>query len=480
MSLKKNFLYSSVLTLSNYVFPLIVYPYVSRTLGLSNIGIVYFVDNLVNYFVLISLMGITTVGIREIASARNDKTKLSKTFNSLLALTTISTIVAIIVLWIAMYTIPTLTPYQDLLYVGLIKIFFNLFLIEWFFMGMENFKYITNRSLIIRCLYVLCVFILVKDIQDYKIYYVLSVAVVVANATINTLYSRKFIHYSLKAINIRPFYRPFLIMGAYALLTNVYLYLNSVWLGFAADTNEVGFFTTATKLHTIIMSILLAFTNILFPHMSNLLSEGRNKEFWEKINISFDAIFLFAFPSCIYMLIAGPELLHLVVGNGFEGSYLPLRIISPLILVIGIEQILVIQILMATHCDSIVLRNTFIGAVVSIIFNIPLAHTLGAVGSAIVWVIAESTIMCLSIISIYKKHKYSFPYERLVTYITSYIPLLVVLLFVYDYLENNYAIITVLAIITVVYALTNEIFIIKNNIAQQLVQSIHSYIKNFI
>lgn len=180
------------------------------------------------------------------------------------------------------------------------------------------------------------------------------------------------------------------------------------------------------------------------------------------------------------MLIAGPELLHLVVGNGFEGSYLPLRIISPLILVIGIEQILVIQILMATHCDSIVLRNTFIGAVVSIIFNIPLAHTLGAVGSAIVWVIAESTIMCLSIISIYKKHKYSFPYERLVTYITSYIPLLVVLLFVYDYLENNYAIITVLAIITVVYALTNEIFIIKNNIAQQLVQSIHSYIKNFI
>ena len=60
MSLQKNFIYSSFLTISTYLFPLIVYPYVSRILGLSNIGIVNFVDNTVNYFVLISMMGITT------------------------------------------------------------------------------------------------------------------------------------------------------------------------------------------------------------------------------------------------------------------------------------------------------------------------------------------------------------------------------------------------------------------------------------
>ena len=142
MSLRKNFVYSSILTVSTYLFPLIVYPYVSRTLGLSNIGIVNFVDNLVNYFVFLSMMGITTVGVREIAAARNNKEELSKTFMSLLTLTAITTLIAIIALWIAMYTVPKLIPFQDLLYVGIIKLIFNLFLIEWFFMGMENFRYI--------------------------------------------------------------------------------------------------------------------------------------------------------------------------------------------------------------------------------------------------------------------------------------------------------------------------------------------------
>ena len=83
MTLKTNFIYSSILTTSQYLFPLILYPYISRTLGLSNIGIVNFVDNLINYFIFISMMGIATVGVREIASARNEREKLSKTFSSL-------------------------------------------------------------------------------------------------------------------------------------------------------------------------------------------------------------------------------------------------------------------------------------------------------------------------------------------------------------------------------------------------------------
>ena len=73
MSLKKNFVYSSILTASTYLIMIIVYPYLSRTLGLTNIGIVNFIDNLVNYFVYVSMMGITTVGVREIAAVRNNR-----------------------------------------------------------------------------------------------------------------------------------------------------------------------------------------------------------------------------------------------------------------------------------------------------------------------------------------------------------------------------------------------------------------------
>lgn len=475
MSLQKNFIYSSILTVSKYLFPLIVYPYVSRTLGLSNIGIVNFVDNLVNYFVFISMMGITTVGVREIAAVSGNKQELSKTFVSLLSLTAITTLIAIAALWIAMYTVPALMPYQDLLYVGLIKLVFNLFLLEWFFMGVEDFRYITNRSILVKCLYVLCVFLFVKDASDYKIYYGISVAMVTINALINLVYIRKFVHYSFRAIDMRPFYRAFLIMGVYVLLTNVYTSLNPVWLGFVTNTDEVGYFTTATKLHNIIMAFLLSFTNILFPRVSNLLAEGKNDEFWQKINTAFDAIFLFAFPTICFMLVAGPDLLHFVVGDGFEGSYLPLRIITPLVLVIGIEQILVIQILMATHCDNIVLRNSFIGAIVALVFNMLLTSYMGANGSAVVWVIAECTIMGLSSWAIYQKFRYVPPYKRFFTYLLSYVPLLLISLLVYWYLENTYAIVLSLGILTVLYAGINELYILKNKVAKQLLQSIQSF-----
>ena len=472
MSLKKNFIYSSILTVSNPLFPLIVYPYISRTLGLSNIGVVNFVDNLVNYFVLISMMGITTVGVREIAAAHKNRKKLSKTFMSLLMLTAISTIIAIIILGIVMYTVPTLFPYRSLLYVGIVKLVFNLFLVEWFFMGLEEFKYITTRSILVKCAYVLSVFFIVKEAADYKIYYILTVSFVVINAVINLFYSRHFIYYSLRDIHMRPFFKPYMIMGVYSLMTNAYIMLNPVWLGFVTNTDEVGYFTTATRLHTIISAVLLSFANILFPRVSNLLAEGKQKEFWDKINIAFDAIFLFAFPTIVYMLVAGPDLLHLVVGNGFEGAYLPLRIITPLALIIGIEQILVIQILMATHQDSTVLQNSIIGAVTALIFNILLTTSRGAVGSAIVWVIVELVVMTLSIIAIYRKYNYILPFKRVFSYCISYTPLLLLSLLLYYNLDNTYAIISVIAVLTIVYAAINESFILKNKVVRQLLQSI--------
>lgn len=472
MSLKKNFVYNGILTVSNYLFPLIVYPYISRTLGLSNIGIVNFIDNLVNYFVFLSMFGISTVGVREIASARGHKEKLSKTFASLFMLTFITTLIAVMVLLIAMHTVPILSQYQDLLYVGVVKIVFNLFMIEWFFTGMENFRYITNRSILIKLLYVIGVFMLIKEPADYKLYYILSVAAVAANAVINILYSRHYLHLSFHLIDMRPFYKAYTVMGIYILLTNFYTYLNPVWLGFVTNTDEVGYFTTATKLHSIIMAILLSFTNILFPRVSNLLAEGKIEEFWQKIGQAFEAIFLFAFPTISFMLIAGPELLHILVGDNFEGAYKPLRIISPLIFIVGVEQILIIQILLAMHKDYAVLRNSFWGAITATILNILITPNTGASGSAIVWVVSECIIMGLSILYVDKYFNFALPYKRIAVYIYSYIPLLIVSLVIYNIMNNELVMLITILVLTVFYAMINELLFLKNQVLKQLLNNI--------
>jgi O-antigen/teichoic acid export membrane protein len=184
-SLKKNIFYSGILTTANYIFPLLTYPYVSRVLGVANIGVCNFVDSIINYFLIFSALGIGTVGIREIAKHKSNQNELQETFSKLFTINTISTTIALVVLLISMHTIPRLGENYELMWVGVLKLVFNYLLIEWFFKGLEDFKYVTNRTLIVRCVYVASVFIFVRDASDVVVYYFLLSSTIVVNAIIN-------------------------------------------------------------------------------------------------------------------------------------------------------------------------------------------------------------------------------------------------------------------------------------------------------
>lgn len=118
MGLKKNILYSSVLTTANYVFPLLVYPYVSRVLGVTNIGICNFVDSIIHYFILFSMMGVTIMGTREIAASRANSDSLDSKFSSIIALNGITTLIALIILIIATLSVPQLWENRHMMVYG--------------------------------------------------------------------------------------------------------------------------------------------------------------------------------------------------------------------------------------------------------------------------------------------------------------------------------------------------------------------------
>ena len=96
-SLKKNFAYKSILTVSTYIIGFVTFPYIARVLGVEKIGIVNFVDNVINYFLLFATMGISILGVREIASVSDDIEKRSKIFANLLGLSLVFSTVVIII-----------------------------------------------------------------------------------------------------------------------------------------------------------------------------------------------------------------------------------------------------------------------------------------------------------------------------------------------------------------------------------------------
>lgn len=109
-SIKKNFIYKSILTLSTYLINLMIFPYVSRVLGVEYVGLVNFVDNTVNYFLLFATMGMSILGIREIAAVKNDLQRKSQVFSNLMGMNIVFTLFTLIVYLICIAVVPKFNP----------------------------------------------------------------------------------------------------------------------------------------------------------------------------------------------------------------------------------------------------------------------------------------------------------------------------------------------------------------------------------
>ena len=473
MSVKKNFVYSSVLTMANYLFPLLTYPYVSRVLGVTNIGICNYVDSIINYFVLFSSMGITVLGIREIAAAKSEKERLSETFTSLLIISGITTIIALIILLFSIYFVSQLQEYKNLLLIGVAKLIGHYLLIEWFYKGLEEFKYVTNRTIFVKTLYVIAIFVFVRKPEDYGIYFLLQVLMVVVNMFFNICYSRHFIKISFRNLHFVDFIKPFFILGLYQILTSMYTSFNVAYLGFVTNPTEVGYYTTGTKLFLFLFSVSAALTGVMMPRMSSLLSEGKLSDFKLLITKSCTILFSFSIPCALFCCMFSPDIVHLLSGEGYEGAYLPTRIIMPLIFIIGYEQILVIQILMPLKKDKDIFVNSIIGATVGILCNIVFVHYFKAVGSSLVWVVSELTVLILSQYYVSKYMIFSFPFKEFMKNICAYLPIGFLLYGLYLYIDGTPIVRLIIgAVIMSLYFIVIQLKVLKDPVVLQLISKV--------
>ena len=427
-SIKKNFFYNGLLTVANYLFPLITYPYVSRVLGVSNIGICNFVDSIVNYFILFSMMGISIVGVREIAAVREDREARNRVFSSLIALNGLTSGLAAIALGVAIFVVPALAEYRSLLGIGVVKILANFLCMDWLFRGVEEFKYITNRTILVKSLYVVGVFLLIRKPGDYPVYYLLLTLMVVLNACINLSYARRFVSFRKREVDLARHARPFFTMGLYMFLTSMYTTFNVMYLGFVSNTEQVGYYTSATKVFSMVIALFTAFTTVMLPRMSAVLSEGRKEEFLELVSKTFRVLFIAGVPVILLLWVGAGDVIRILSGKGYEGAVVPMRIVAPLILVIGMEQILVVQVMMPMKMDRAVFVNSAVGAGVGVLLNLLLVRFLLAQGSAIVWMVSELAVFLCAWLVVSRSLSLRFPLGCLARVIAFHLPLVPILL----------------------------------------------------
>lgn len=473
MSLKKNLTYSAVLTLSTYLMPLIVFPYISRVLGPDGVGTVDTVEYIINYAIVCSMMGLSIVGIREIAKARDNYVLLTKTFSELFFLNVISSLLVLAVLLVLIFFVPDFSQRKELFFIGMLKVVANLFWVEWFFKGIENFRYITVRSVIARSVFVVLVLLFINTRQDYVLYYVLWVGLTVMNAVCNWSYKQKYVALTVSNINLRHYLLPFLSLGGFAILSAVYTQLNVAFLGFACSDEEVGYYTTSTRLYTVIIALLSTLTGVMIPHISVLVKEQRFNEIKVLVRKVFNVLFVIAFPIVIFVELFAPDVIMLFAGEQFLKAVIPMRIVMLLVFVIGSEQIFIMQLLVPMQKDKEILYCAMAGMIVCLVVNWMFVETLRSVGSALAWLSAEFVVLLLSSFCVNRCLQIRFPVKDFLRHLLFAVPY-VVLGWIVSYAFNSLLLKLAVAVLCfIAYFLLVEEKIFNFGLITQVVNKIY-------
>lgn len=421
-SLKLNFIMNAILTMSSFLFPLITFPYVSRILLPIGTGKVSFANSVVTYFVMISQLGIPTYGIRACAIVRNDEEKLKKTVYELFLINVVMSILAYIVFFVALIYVPRLRADRTLFLITGTLIFFNTIGVEWLYKALEQYTYITVRSIIFKFIALIAMFALVHDVDDYVIYGGISIFAASASNAFNFIRLRKIIGKKKVAqLNFKQHFKPVFTFFIISCATTIYTNLDNVMLGFMKDDVEVGYYNAATKIKNILVSIVTSLGTVLMPRASYYLQNGMEDEFYKLSKKAIKFVFLAATSMMIYFMLFAREGVLFLSGEAFEGAIFPMMIVMPTLLFIGLTNIMGIQMLVPMGREDAVMISTFAGAIVDLILNAIAIPILGASGAAIGTLVAEFVVLIVQLI--YLRKDVAFLYNG-----QSYLKLLIALI----------------------------------------------------
>lgn len=212
-SLAKNLIYNIIYTVANILFPFVTSIYVSRILLLVGVGKVASAQNIASYFVTIAALGLPSYGVREFAKVRDNKVEREKLFTELLLLNIVSTTLAVVGFFALVFVNAGFNGEWALYIACGLAIFFNYLNIDWMYKGLEEYGYITGRSLAIKGISLLALFLFVKTRQDYVIYALISNLATGGNYVFNVIHARKFVKIRFSGIKLTKHLKPVLLIA---------------------------------------------------------------------------------------------------------------------------------------------------------------------------------------------------------------------------------------------------------------------------
>ena len=397
-SIKKNYSYNLIYQIIVIIIPLITTPYLSRVLGAEKIGIYGYVLSIATYFMLFGTLGTALYGKREIAYVSKNRKEYSKVFWEIVLVRLIFVLISLLFFYIFFIRSTKYGVYYAILSIEIIATIFD---ISWFFQGLEEFKKIVIRNVVIKLLSVAAIFLFVNTREDLVIYLMIySLSTLIANISLWFYLPRYLVKVDDK-LQLKRHIVPTINLFIPQVAIQVYTLLDKTMLGVLTDNmNEVGNYEQSQKIIKTALVLVTSLGTVVSPRISSTIADGNKKQVVEYLKKSYNFVWLLGFPLMMGLIATASTIVPWFLGGEFKQSISLIMIGSLLIMAIGLNNVSGVQYLISVKKQNLFTKSVVIAAIFNFLLNLILIPKFGAFGAIISSVLAEILIIIVQAIDI--------------------------------------------------------------------------------
>ncbi len=396
-TIKKNYIYNTLYQILLVILPLITTPYISRVLGADGVGIFSFTYSITSYFILFGTLGVFAYGRREIAFHQKDKATRSEIFWNINIIKWLTMSIAILIYFFFFSNSEPNGLYYKIFAIELLA---NMFDISWYFQGLENFKPIVMRNIIIKLVSVGLIFTFIHQKSDLGLYILIFTgSTLISNLSLwlsakNTLQKT-----TIKLKNLKPHLLPILSMLLPQITIEIYTVLDRTMLGVITNNmHELGIYEQSQKIEKVSLSVVTALGPVMGARIANLYAQKNTQIIKQNLQKSFHFIWLLATPIALGLFSIAGNLVPWFLGDDFSRAVPVIQIGTLLVFAIAISNIIGYQFLIPTNRQNALTLSLLFGAIINVIGNATLIPFYGSIGAIISSVAAESIIALTQIV----------------------------------------------------------------------------------
>ena len=469
-----------LMTFCNTLIPILVLPYVYRVLTPYSIGVIEYATSVCTYFTLLGMLGIYNYGLREISLNKHDSHKVSVIYSNLFIIGLCSNILCF-VLYIGIATLFSFEVDTKLIMMILgVQLLGQIFYVEWFNEAYEDFGFITIKTVIIKLINAICIFLFITEDSDYIWYAWILVITLCVNYIVSFLYANRRIPYANISIcwkDIKTYITPLLIILILNNTNVLYTLADKTFLGTFFDKASVAYYSLGQKITDAIRALVLSVILVSLPRLSSYIDRDKSV-YIVKIKQLLRLVFLICVPVSMGLFLLSNEVIILFAGEEYLLAIPAFKIFVLRILVMGIEAVLYNNIIFLHRKEKILLIMNLICGVINVIMNIVLIDILTPELAIATTLLAECLFQTLCILYIRNKlhiliNLFGFDHLKYVCLSVIFIPIIYI---VRNYIHDTTWVLCISIIACSLYYIT-VLCAIKDDIISELYMRVRNILK---